>query len=121
MSVEMLKRVLKHLSSHSGTSIPAHFIYEMQELLAQPEQEPVAWHYVYNDGERPPKLTLRQCLAEYKRGYAKAEDDLKQEPLSEEELEQATQGMSEFAADMFKAGIVAAEKAHGIGADNGAY
>jgi len=39
----------------------------------------------------------------------------KPEPLSDAEIEQTTQGMSEFGADMFKAGIKAAEKAHGIG------
>ena len=35
--------------------------------------------------------------------------------LSEEEIKEATKNMSEFGADMFKAGIMAAEKAHGIG------
>jgi hypothetical protein len=40
------------------------------------------------------------------------------EPLSEDEIAQTTKDMSEFAADMFKAGIRAAEKAHGIGVDD---
>lgn len=35
--------------------------------------------------------------------------------LSEEEIKEATKNMSEFGADMFKAGIMAAEKAHDIG------
>jgi hypothetical protein len=42
----------------------------------------------------------------------------KREALSDEEIKQTTQGMSEFAADMFKAGVSAAEKAHGIGESN---
>ena len=25
-------------------------IADAEELLAQPEQEPVAWHYIYDDG-----------------------------------------------------------------------
>ena len=36
------------------------------------------------------------------------------EPMSEDEIMQTTQGMSEFAAAMFKAGVSTAEKAHGI-------
>jgi len=47
-----------------------------------------------------------------------AERDLKREPLTGKELSQATKGMSEFGADMFKAGIAAAEKAHDIGVDD---
>ena len=42
----------------------------------------------------------------------------KREPLSNTEVEQTTKNMSEFGADMFKAGIAAAERAHGIGVDD---
>jgi hypothetical protein len=96
------------------------------------QQEPVAWMcnllgnvVTYkpnvNNGytplyaspqKREPPQTAREM---YQRGYAAAERDLKREPLSAEEIKQTTQGMSEFGADMFKAGVVAAEKAHGIG------
>jgi len=39
------RELLRRISSHSEARIPTHFIYELQELLAQPEtkQEPVAW------------------------------------------------------------------------------
>jgi hypothetical protein len=42
----------------------------------------------------------------------------KREPLSEDEIDLSTTGMSEFGSDMFKAGIRAAERAHGIGVDD---
>jgi hypothetical protein len=32
------RELLRRISSHSESRIPAHFIYEIQELLAQPEQ-----------------------------------------------------------------------------------
>tara|TARA_R110000868_G_scaffold404651_1_gene683040 strand:- start:407 stop:775 length:369 start_codon:yes stop_codon:yes gene_type:complete len=32
---------------------------EIRELLAQPEQEPVAWHYIYDDG-----ITVRERVTE---------------------------------------------------------
>jgi|GEM_PF-2309798 len=123
----------------------------IDKLLAQPEQEPVAWMYeeatsFNKDGyfsewlpcfylekadedkslrnetplyaspqKREPPQTAREM---YQRGYAAAERDLKRKPLSAEEIKQTTQGMSEFGADMFKAGVVTAEKAHGIGKSN---
>ena len=33
------RELLRRISSHSGTKMDAHFIYELQELLAQPEQD----------------------------------------------------------------------------------
>ena len=80
---------------------------EVEELLAQPEQEP---------------LTPRQGLEEYKRGYARAELDLKREPLSEEEsyheakrLYEAEDGL--WYEDGFVDGLKFAEKMHGIGGE----
>jgi hypothetical protein len=32
------RELLRRISSHSESRIPAHFIYEIQELLAQPEE-----------------------------------------------------------------------------------
>jgi Cdc6-like AAA superfamily ATPase len=36
------RELLRRISSHSESRIPAHFIYELKELLAQPEQEPLS-------------------------------------------------------------------------------
>ena len=43
MSIE--RELLRRISSHSESRIPLHFIKEIQQLLAQPEQEqqPEAW------------------------------------------------------------------------------
>ena len=61
---------------------------------------------------QPEPLTPREGLEEYKRGYARAELDLKREPLSDDEIEK-------FWKDNFYNGINfyarAIEKAHGIG------
>jgi hypothetical protein len=37
------RELLRRISSHSESRIPAHFIYKLKELLAQPEQEPFAY------------------------------------------------------------------------------
>lgn len=65
-------------------------------------------------------LTPRQGLEEYKRGYARAELDLKREPLGEEEsyheakrLYEAEDGL--WYEDGFVDGLKFAEKMHGIG------
>ena len=67
---------------------------EVEAILAQPEQEP---------------LTPRQGLEEYKRGYARAEIDLKREPLSDQAVLNlvVNRSRNELAR--------AIEKAHGIG------
>ena len=69
-------------------------VNEIQELLAQTEQEP---------------LTPRQGLAEYKRGYARAELDLKRKPLSDEEVYSIG---NKYA---FHAAVREIERIHGIG------
>lgn len=35
------RELLRRISSHSESRIPAHFIYELKELLAQPEQDQI--------------------------------------------------------------------------------
>jgi hypothetical protein len=102
-----------------------HWTYQTRKLLAQPEQEPVAWMY-----EEATSFNKDGYFSEWLPCFylEKADEDKslrnetplyasppKREPLSDEEIKQTTQGMSEFGADMFKAGVVAAEKAHGIG------
>ena len=108
--------------------------YESTTLSAQPalEQEPVAWRKwdgygfyfrEYDTGGEPlylapPKREPPQTAREmYQRGYAKAERDLKREPLSDEvigkERLQVPIGIWHFTS--FKAGIRFAEKTHGIG------
>jgi hypothetical protein len=40
MTIE--RELLRRISSHSGTTMDTHFIYEIQKLLTQPEQEPLS-------------------------------------------------------------------------------
>ena len=93
---------------HNGDLLPEEYMQlmkETKELLAQPEP-----------------LTPRQGLEEYKRGYARAELDLKREPLGEEEsyheakrLYEAEDGL--WYEDGFVDGLKFAEKMHGIGGE----
>ena len=93
---------------HNGDLLPEEYMQlmkETKELLAQPEH-----------------LTPRQGLEEYKRGYARAELDLKREPLGEEEsyheakrLYEAEDGL--WYEDGFVDGLKFAEKMHGIGGE----
>jgi len=75
---------------------------EIEELLTQPEQE---------------NLTPRQGLEEYKRGYAKAELDLRREPLSDEEMRAIWKEGIRGEIPFVEIGR-AIEKAHGIGVDD---
>ena len=83
------RELLRRISSHSEARIPTHFIYELQELLAQPEQEAVAtkleapqfqsFRVSFEDAKKleelptgtkiytSPPITQRE---EYQRGYA---------------------------------------------------
>ena len=126
---------------------------EVEELLAQPEHipdvgnmvEPVAWmskekgdvnksrsYFKFPEEHQYETivplyeregLTPREGLAEYKRGYARAELDLKREPLGEEEsyheakrLYEAEDGL--WYQDGFVDGLKFAENMHGIGVDD---
>ena len=157
---ELLGRAMSLIDYRYAPSEAVAVHREIQELLAQPEQEPVEdriarWHklgyeqgrksalneqepvawkvidgthggymfsrikptehtYKYNEViplyTSPPKLlTPRQGLAKYKRGYARAELDLKREPLSESEIA-AIWGDSDYEVAIVRA----IEKAHGI-------
>jgi len=76
---------------------------EIEELLTQPEQE---------------NLTPRQGLEEYKRGYAKAELDLRREPLSDETIAGLWGDKYSGKTFMVRNFAKAIEKAHGIGVDD---
>lgn len=71
-----------------------------KELLAQPEG-----------------ITPREGLTEYKKGYAKAEQDLKRKPLSGEAIDLYCKNKDIKALERlrFYHGVLFAEKEHGIG------
>ena len=138
---ELLERVLESRTFMQGVALRR----EIEQLLAQPEQTeqfPLPgerliemWRDGYDAGVRLAQpehipdvgnmVTQEPVYWENeKKALLNEIDHLtnrlaqpEQEPvaLSEEEIKEATKNMSEFGADMFKAGIMAAEKAHGIG------
>lgn len=87
------RELLRRISSHSGTTMDTHFIYELQELLAQPEtaQEPVAWMYEWTNekGEIAKGVFFGSHKASHLYGLANLEPlytaPPKREPLSNEE------------------------------------
>jgi len=140
------RELLRRLASGDNKGdffISNELLKEIQQLLAQheqTEQEPVAWmcnlmgHVVIckpnvNNGDTPlytapPKrepLTPRQGLEEYKRGYAKAELDLRREPLSDERLRDLSNSINDYPdfgnVSVWQAFYISRliEKAHGIG------
>ena len=77
---------------------------EISELLAQPEQKPTTRH----------ALDSYWNQEAYQRGYARAELDLKREPLSEEAVSELLMGgFSTHLMDLVRM----LEKAHGIGGE----
>ena len=119
MSIE--RELLRRISSHSGTTMDTHFIKEIQALLTQPEQEPVAWKVVdrttgdfmfsrVKPMERSYKydMVIPLYIAPKNRGHLCGEDILR----GFEDAEDA-----ENAIDLYSylIGIAYAEKYHGIG------
>ena len=97
---ELLEKVIS--GDNKGDFFISYDLYkEIHEFLAKPKRE---------------GLTPREGLTEYKKGYARAELDLKREPLSDKDI-----GKGFLLTDVwhryecFIAGIKWAERQHGIG------
>ena len=134
---QLLKRIVES-HYHGSSQLIVGLKFEIEEILAQPEPEPttdkqtsvsmavmtngVSVSNVYDAYEagrasvmvesEPETLTPRQGLEEYKKGYAQAEQDLKREPLSDEDiceilLKKEWKGFVELTRQI--------EKEHGIG------
>jgi hypothetical protein len=116
---ELLKNILA-----TGWLNNTIYCSEVEKLLAQPD---INTQYLLDQVARltaenamlkekwlsqPEPLTPRQGLAEYKRGYAQAERDLKREPLGLEIMDVC--GTEDY-REGFKDGALYAEKCHGIG------
>jgi hypothetical protein len=93
---------------------------KIEKFLAQPEQEqePVAWHYIYDDG-----ITVRErvteCmpLGEHYTVRPLYTAPPEQEPLSEQQISEGNQSMFNVTRDAFVKGVKFAEKHHGIGGE----
>lgn len=99
---ELLMKICKFLDSDVENDYG--FSSDIRSLLTQPNEE---------------RLSMPQRLEEYKKGYARAEQHLKREPLSDKDINeerfQIPIGIWHFKS--FEAGIKFAEKAHGIGGE----
>jgi len=83
---------------------------ELEELLAQPEP------FMFKDRKSTGSLIVHDAM--YKRGYARAELDLKREPLSEKEIREGNESMLNVTREIFIKGVRFAEVMHGIGEDD---
>jgi hypothetical protein len=122
------RELLRRISSHSESRIPTHFIKEIQQLIAEPKQEPINF-----DLERM-KLAVESPVSDvtvegltakiktnrvfYQEGYAQAELDLKREPLSDEEIAKLWGESYSGTTQMVRNFARAIEKAHDIGVDD---
>ena len=115
------RELLRRISSHSGSAIPAKFIYEIQELLAQPEQEPVAWMW---EQQSPHSGEWDSEFAEGKPQNFRVVRNIrplytspqKREPLSDRlTANMFNANQKATSAACYWAGVSDAEKHHGIG------
>ena len=87
---------------------------QLQKLLSPPEQEPVAWHYIYDDG-----ITVRERVTECMplgEHYTITPLYTKREPFGPEERERLSRAYSTQAEQVaFEEGIIFAEISYGIG------
>lgn len=105
----LLKRFMHELTKEELCSVPDELQAEIEELLAQPEQEPTTRH----------ALDSYWNQEAYQRGYARAELDLKRERLGDgitADMYRANKKATH--PDSYWAGVYDAEKAHGIGVDD---
>ena len=95
---DLLIKACVFLDSHVEND--CGLISDIRNLLSQPNEE---------------KLSMQQRLEEYKKGYAKAEQHLKREPLSDEEINAIN--LPEKQCTLREL-VRLIEKAHGIGVEN---
>ena len=98
------RELLRRISSHSESRIPAHFIYEIQELLAQPD---INTQYLLDQVSR---LTAENAMLKEK-WLAQPE----QKPLTREEISYGFRtNDADLDAESYWAGVKYAEKMHGV-------
>jgi hypothetical protein len=109
MSIE--RELLRRISSHSESRIPLHFIKEIQQLLAQPEQE-------------PEPLLAETKIEWYGKGFRQGVNEFAPpKPLTEDVIyaldkEGVVENMDDHQVRYVIRWIRRVEKAHGIGGGN---
>jgi len=105
------RELLRRISSHSESRIPAHFIYELKELLAQPEPE-------------PEPLLAETKIEWYGKGFRQGVNEFAPpKPLTEDVIyaldkEGVVENMDDHQVRYVIRWIRRVEKAHGIGGGN---
>jgi len=112
---ELLKRIAKYRDT-----IPPEFIYEICELLAQPEQteqEPVAWKVIDGTNGKYMFSRIKPTERSYKYDVVIPlyTAPPKREPLSEKEIRESNESMLNVTRETFIKGVRFAEVMHGIG------
>ena len=104
---ELLQRVLDGDANRHWT-ISSRLYKKIEEVLAQPEREPVAWMNdsggcFLSDGNKYSENWTALYTAPPKR-----------EPLTPQKISEGNQSMLNVTREAFKQGVIFAEKAHGI-------
>ena len=122
MSIErdLLRTAVKIIEDNMSTTSLSNFIYEVDELLAQPEkeQEPVAWMYERQKGD----FTERTLSVGFEKNFdgttipLYTSPPLIRKPLSGREISHGFRSDQDATnAESYWAGVAYAEKCHGIG------
>jgi hypothetical protein len=119
------RELLRKIISADLCDIGEHLI-EAQELLAQPEPEPVAWMYDHHIEVGHDKYTefnvVETCARNLEfescinvRPLYLTPPKREQKPLTRQQISGGNQSMLNVTRDAFVNGVKWAEKAHGIG------
>jgi hypothetical protein len=121
---ELLERVMYRIPSLVISEHDLDLVDDIKELLAQPEQEPVAWMYEWEEiggkewtsvknGKYPPLVEEEYCMRNLRPLYLAPP---KREPLSDYATYDMFRASKQAViASCYWAGIRDAEKCHGIG------
>ena len=117
---ELLKKAVKGLLETRVTDISTKhkfLIDEIEELLAQPEQEPVAWMSINSNGGKR-IVSIDSYYADHKNYMPLYLAPPKQEPLSPTEIIFPEWIFTKDEQQAFIAGFRLAEREHGIRVQN---
>ena len=121
---ELLKKCAEQLNSKLNGTTSMRLAVEIEELLAQPGQKPVAWMYDWDDEHGRTYVNLLTTDTEHT--YLKTAFNVmplythppKQYPLDDREISHGFRiSKKAIHAESFWVGVKFAEKAHGIGVD----
>ncbi len=122
---ELLEQCRMYLSSLGMFVEHSTLINEIDELLSQPEQEPVAWMYEWEEiggkewtsvknGKYPPIVEEEYCMRNLRPLYTAPPT---RNPLTPQQISVGNQSMLNVTREAFVKGVKWAEQQHGIGGE----